>query len=224
MKIITKLSFLLVAFVALTSCATKEVRVAGELPKQWWNMEVDSLENIYRDDAKGADSRVKLFVGISDEPTNATESDAIEDATRKVSVEISRYLAVLVTSISQSAQFNEYVEQRVKESDMGDEESVNIINDIKNETNKFSATISTTQFSTMKLIGKHTEAVEGKNKFKGWVCASMTDDILKQTQELQEAAFKNILDLSPEYKQVIADINTAITKNIKDNVSEKTDF
>ena len=76
----------------------------------------------------------------------------------------------------------------------------------------------------MKIIGKHSEKVTGERYYKGWVCVSMTDAILEQTQELQEAAFRNILELNPEYKQIIADINTEITKSIKENIQDKTEL
>lgn len=215
----------LALILGFTSCVTKEEpRVAGELPKKWWEMDVDPLENLYRSSADGVETRVKLFVGISDEPTNASESDALEDATMKVSVEISRYLALLVTNISQSAKYNDYIKQVVKDNNLEEGESERVVNEIKKETNNFTASITTTQFSSMKIIGKHTEKVTGEDFHKGWVCVSMTDDILAQTQKLQEAAFRNILELNPEYKQIIADINTEITKSIKENIKEKTDF
>ncbi|MGL1892645.1 MAG: hypothetical protein OCD02_13530 [Spirochaetaceae bacterium] len=227
MKIISKFLVVLVALAFFTGCASTEKeapRRAGELPNSWWTKDIDALENQYRDVAEGVEQKVKLFVGISDEPTNATESDAIEDATRKVSVEISRYLVQVVTNISQSSQTNDYIKQVVADSGADAEESTKFVNDIKNQTNNFTASITTTQFSTMKIIGKHAEKAEEGNKYKGWVCVSMTDAILDQTQKLQEAAFNNILELNPEYKQVIADINTAMTKSIKENITEKSDF
>ncbi len=84
--------------------------------------------------------------------------------------------------------------------------------------------ITTTQFSGMKVIGKHAEKVKKEDHYKGWVVVSMSDAILEQTKRLQEEAFKNILELNPEYKQIIADINTEITKSIKDNISNKTEL
>lgn len=225
MKFLFKVITVLALIVGFTSCVTKEVpRTAGELPKKWWTMDVDPLENLYRSSADGVETRVKLFIGISDEPTNASESDALEDATMKVSVEISRYLALLVTNISQSAKYNDYIKQVVKDNNFDDGESERVVNEIKKQTNNFTASITTTQFSSMKIIGKHSEKVKDEDFFKGWVCVSMTDDILEQTQKLQEEAFKNILELNPEYKQIIADINTEITKSIKENIQEKTDF
>ncbi len=225
MKVILKVLVVMFILVAATACATKEEpRMAGELPKKWWKMDVDPLENLYRSSADGVETRVKLFIGISDEPTNATESDAYEDANMKVAVEISRYLALLVTNISQSAKFNDYVKQVIKDNNVEAGESVKIVNEVKNQTNNFSAMITTTQFSSMKVIGKHAEKVQDQDNYKGWVCVSMTDDILEQTQKLQEEAFKNILELNPEYKQIIADINTEITRSIKDNIAEKTEL
>lgn len=225
MKFLFKVITVLTLIVGFSSCVTKEVpRTAGELPKKWWTMDVDPLENLYRSSADGVETRVKLFIGISDEPTNASESDSLEDATMKVSVEISRYLALLVTNISQSAKYNDYIKQVVQDNNFDDGESERVVNEIKKQTNNFTASITTTQFSSMKIIGKHSEKVKNEDFFKGWVCVSMTDDILEQTQKLQEEAFKNILELNPEYKQIIADINTEITKSIKENIQEKTDF
>lgn len=225
MKKLTKVLCVLTILVVFTSCVTKEEpRTAGELPKKWWTMDVDPLENIYRSSADGVETRVKLFIGISDEPTNATETDAYEDATMKVAVEISRYLALLVTNISQSAKFNNYVKQVIKDNNYDNEESVRIVNEITNQTNNFSAMITTTQFSGMKVIGKHAEKVKKEDHYKGWVVVSMSDAILEQTKRLQEEAFKNILELNPEYKQIIADINTEITKSIKENISNKTEL
>lgn len=225
MKVLLKVLTVLLLLSVFTSCVTREVpRVAGELPKKWWTMDVDPLENLYRSSADGVESRVKLFIGMSDEPTNSSESDAVEDATMKVTVEISRYMALLVTNISQSAKFNDYLKQVIKDNNYDDGESERIVSEVKKQTNSFSASITTTQFSSMKIIGKHAEKIKKTDYYKGWVCVSMTDAILAQTQKLQEEAFKNILELNPEYKQIIADINTEITKSIKSNITEKTDF
>lgn len=225
MKILLKVLVLSVIFIGFVSCMTREEpRVAGELPKKWWTKDIDPLENLYRSSADGVETRVKLFIGISDEPTNASETDALEDAGMKVAVEISRYLAQLVTNIAQSAKYNDYIKQVVKDNNVEDGESSKVVNEIKKQTNNFTASITTTQFSSMKIIGKHSEKVKGEDFYKGWVCVSMTDDILEQTQKLQEEAFKTILELNPEYKQIIADINTEITKNIKQNIAEKTEF
>ncbi len=208
-----------------TGCMTTEApRVAGELPKNWWKMEIDQLENLYRSTAEGRETKVKLFIGISDEPTNSTESDSYEDATMKVSVEISQYLAQLVTNISQSVKFNDYVKQVVNDSSVKKGSTERILNEVTNQVNRFSAIISTTQFSSMKIIGKHAEKVKNEDYYKGWVCVSMTDDILEQTRKLQEEAFKTLIELNPDYKQIIADINTEITKSIKDNITDKTDI
>lgn len=225
MKYLLKITIVTVIVSFAMSCMSSNApRSTGELPKKWWTMDVDPIENIYRESADGVETKVKLFMGISDEPTNATESDAIEDATMKVSVEISRYLALLVTNISQSAKFNDYTKQVLKDNNLKGEESTRVFNEIRNEVNNFSAIITTTQFSSMKIIGKHAEKVKNEDYYKAWVCVSMTDAILEQTQKLQEEAFKNILELNPEYKQIIADINTEITRSIKDNISDKTEL
>lgn len=230
MKVISKL-LVLAVMVAVTSCATtkkEEPRRAGELPPEWWKISdakgSGALENLYRDDSLGVEAAVKLFVGVSDEPTNATESDAVTDAKRKAAVEISQYLALQVTAVSQSAKFNDYLKQVVVDTEVSEDEQVRVINDIKNQTNEFAATISITQFSSTKVVGKHAEEVDGGSRYKAWVCLSITDAILEQTRKLQEAAFQNILEMNPEYKQLMADINTALTKQIKENVTSKTDF
>ncbi|QEN05936.1 hypothetical protein EW093_14945 [Thiospirochaeta perfilievii] len=225
MKTILKIVTVVSILVFTTACVTKEEpRVAGELPRKWWTMDVDPLENLYRSSADGVETRVKLFIAISDEPTNATEVDAIEDANMKVAVQVSRYLALLVTNISQSAKFNDYVKQVVQDSSVEGGKVESVVNEIKNQTNNFSAMITTTQFSSMKVIGSHAEKVKGSDNYKGWVCVSMTDDILEQTQKLQEAAFKTILELNPDYKQIIADINTEITRSIKENITDNTEL
>ncbi len=230
MKIISKVLLVLAALIAITSCATtkEEPRRAGELPANWWKISdtkgSGALENLYRDDSEGVESKVKLFVGVSDEPTNATESDAVTDAKRKAAVEISQYLALQVTAVSQSAKFNDYLKQVIVDTAESDDEQVRVVNDIKNQTNDFAATISITQFSSTKVVGKHAELVEDGSKYKAWVVLSITDAILEQTRKLQEAAFQNILDMNPEYKQLMADINTELTKQIKENVAAKTEF
>ena len=231
MKNLTKASVLLVTLVMFLSCATKvvdEPRRAGELPTSWWKISdvkgVGALENIYRDDSLGVESKVKLFVASSDEPTNASESDAISDATRKVAVEISQYMVLQVTAVSQSAKFNDYIKQSVTDTNVDTEAVEKVINDIKVQTNEFTATLSNTQFSSMKKVGTHAEPIENGARYKGWVCVSMNDQILEQTAALQREAFKNITELNPEYKQLMSDINTELTKQIKENVSSKTEF
>jgi hypothetical protein len=224
MKVQSKMLVGVILTAILSSCVTEPPRVAGELPKKWWTMDVDPIENIYRESADGIESKVKLFIGLSDEPTNISKSDAIEDATMKVSVELSRYLATAVTNINQSAKFNDYIKQVVKDDNVKGGEYESVVNEVKKQVNNFSATLTTTQFSGMKIIGKHAEKVKKEDYYQAWVVVSMTDRILDQTLKLQEEAFKNMLELNPEYKQIIADINTEITKSIKNNIAEKTDM
>lgn len=209
--------------VALPSCAFLDNIFGprtGTLPRNWWTKDVGEVENYYKDKASGIEDHIKMFIARNDSAMNIDQSTAIEMARLDAAVQLSRYLSEKVTNVIQTSQHANVFQQAVAEGTIDKDKADNIQGKFENTLATFSASVTSTQFSSFKEIGQRTE--KKSNKFIGYVCYSMTDQILEQTRKLQDEAFKTLMEETAEYKEIMQEIQELIADSMKKNILEET--
>lgn len=202
----------------LGACATDPQ--AGRLPPKWWEMDRGQIQNYYRSGAQGPEKTVVMFVGISDSLTNKTESTAIENARMDAFQQLSRYMSQKVTGVQQASQHVNVLQQAVANGEMGQETCDQLSEQIEEKFANFSASVTSTQFSSFKEEGTHVE--ESDDRYKAWVCYSMSDQVLEETRELQRVAFESLMEETEEYKEIMQRIQEVIAQQMEENIMSET--
>lgn len=205
----------------LNSCATLFGERTGTLPKKWWTKEeVGEIENYYRDRATGVEQSVKLFIAQSDSALNIDRSTAIENARLDAAIQLSRYLAMKVTGVKQNSAHTTVLQNALAEGKLTEEHANDIQRKVEEKLSAFSASVTNTQFSSFKEIGQHAE--QDGNKYIGWVCYSMSDQILEETRQLQSEAFKSLILNTKKYEKIMQEIQEVIAESMKEAIMEET--
>lgn len=212
---------IMVLVMILNSCSTLfGGKRAGTLPKNWWTKEeVGEIENYYRDRATGVEQSVKLFIAQNDSSLNIDRSTAIENARLDAAIQLSRYLAIKVTGVKQNSAHITVLQNAIAEGDLTDKEANDIQRKVEEKLSSFSASVTNTQFSSFKEIGQHAE--QNGNKYIGWVCYSMSDQILEETRQLQSEAFKSLIINTKKYEKIMQEIQEVIAESMKEAIMEE---
>ena len=187
-------------FLITTSCTmTNSIGTVGELPNEWWKKTRGNLQNSLRSEGKGYYSNVLIFIGESDSVRNYSESQALDSAKLDANAALSEYIIAKVTTIlKESVNNNLY-----RETDGSSDEEIE--RTIEEVSNSIKSAVSVTQFSSFMVEGKHTEECElnGIKFYKGWVCCTIGDDIVKAIQEIQKEAFETVIKGTENYSPVM---------------------
>ena len=194
-------------------------RSTGTLPNKWWQIEeVGQIENFYRERATGIEKAVKLFIAEDDSNMNIDRSTAVDNARLDAAVQLSRYLSQKVTSVEQSSIHINLLNEAVSAGNMTQEASDKIKKKIEETFSGYRASVTSTQFSSFKEIGQHTE--KDGAKYIAWVCYSMSDQILEETRELQRKAFESLVTETTEYRKTMQEIQELIAKTMKEIIEQ----
>lgn len=214
--------YLLLSAILLILCSCESgpsVGEAGTLPRNWWNMDRGRVQNYYRKSATGLEGKVVIFLGKSDSGLNIDESTAVENARMDAFQQLSRYLSMKVTGIQQSGKHIQAIldaeDKGILTKAKGDE----LIKKVNLKMSDYNASITSTQFSSFKQEGTHTE--KGGNKLIGYVCYSMTEKILEQTRELQNEAFKTLIAETAEYQAIMKNIQEVIAQKMLETIMDE---
>lgn len=217
MKNISKLLVLTcILLPMLFSCMTAPQ--AGTLPSKWWKMNRGEIQNYYRKGAQGEEANVIIFIGKSDSALNIDEWTAIENARMDAAVQLSRFLSQKVTNVAQSS--STVIMQKLQEAGLGPKDVDAAMEQVDQKFKNYTASVSSTQFSSFKEEATHVE--EEKGQYKGWVCYSMSDQVLSETRELQKKAFETLMAETDEYKEIMAEIQEIIAEQMKENILAET--
>ena len=174
----------------ITSCAmTNSTETVEVLPSEWWENSKGNIESSLRSGGEGYYSNVIVFIGLSDSIRNNSESQALDSAKLDANAALSEYIvAELTTILKESVKNNSY-----REIDgSSDEELEQKIEEI---SNTIESTMSITQFSSFMVEGEHAEENElnGIKYYKGWVCCTISEDIIKAIQDFHKEVFETVL-------------------------------
>ncbi len=214
MKNISKLLVTLFLLSIAFSCITTSQ--AGTLPNKWWLLTKSKIQAVFRKTADGLESKVVIFVGRSNSEINMDEDIAIENARMDAAVLLSRTLSLKVTSVAQNS--SNAIIQKLSESGMSEDQIQKSLKQIDNKFKEFSATVSSTQFSSFMEEGTHVELVKDKDHYQAWACYSMSDQILKETRDIQKKAFESLMAETEEYKAIMSSIQDIIANQMKENI------
>lgn len=213
--------FIILSLAAMTfvSCASAPPTIAGTLPKKWWKLSRGEVQNHYRGQASGPEAEVIIFIGMSDSLTNVDESTAIENARMDAFVKLSQFLASKVTAIRQSAKHQELLQASVEDGLITEDDAKVLSQKITTKLGAFSASVTSTQFSSFKEEAFYTEENDGR--YKAWVCYSMSDQVLEETQELQRKAFETLMEETEKYKELMKSIQESIADQLLTSIQEE---
>ena len=217
------ISIVLFVLVFLTSCTILGNifgSKTGTLPSRWWTKDVGEVENYYKERATSIEKDIKMFIARSDSAMNIDQSTALENSRLDAAVQLSRYLSQKVTSVLQSSQHVDVIQKALSDGDIDKEQADEIQRTVDERLAAFSASVTSTQFSSFKEIGQHSEKMG--NKYIAYVCYSMTDQILEETRKLQDEAFKTLMEETAEYKEIMQEIQEVIAESMKENILEET--
>lgn len=220
MKIRLTLLIGLISFLFVNVSYAAQQDKSGVLPKKWWTMSRGKLENAYRKSAKGLEKDVVIFVGRSDSALNIDESTAIQNASMDAFQQLSRFLSQKVTGIQQDAKLIQIVDQHVKDGKLDGKKADSLLTDIRQKMSNFNASITSTQFSSFKQEDSYTEKKSGI--YKGYVCYTMTNEVLKETRELQKKAFEALLEETEAYKEIMKQIQEVIAAKLLENIMDSS--
>jgi hypothetical protein len=204
------LAFFVVSSLFIVSCSTsRDLGSVGQLPDNWWQQPRGYIENVLRSESQGYYSNVLVFVGESDSVKNYSESQALAHAKLDANAKLSEYIISKTTTIVRDS-----VETVLSRETGGeaDEELTRSVNEI---SNMMASSISVSQFSSFMIEGSHTELDEqsGIKYYRGWVCCTIQDDIVKEIQAIQKEAFNSVIENTQAYAPMM--------KKIQDDVSNQ---
>ena len=187
---------------SLLSCASNNLGTVGALPNNWWEQPRGVIERVLRQDSTGYYSKVIVFVGISDSVKNYSESQALDFAKLDADAKLSEYIIDRTTAIIRESVDN----QLLRTTDDNAEEEIKRI--VEEVSNNMKSSISVAQFSSYMIEGNHTEKTEesGISYYKGWVCCTIQDDIVKTIQEIQKEAFETVISATAAYAPILQKI------------------
>lgn len=216
----------LMLFIIFGCKSTPEVGKAGKLPDKWWTMNVGDVQNIYRGGSSGEHKAVILFIGFSDDATNESESTAIAMATMDAKRKLSYFLSEKFTGISQQKKYaeanQEIIDDAVKNNKITRDQGEKLTREVNTAMKSYYANITSTQFSTFRELANHTE--KKGIIYKGWVCYSMTEEILNQTKEIQKKAFETLMIESEEYKNIMSQIQEVTAQKMLEVLMDEASF
>lgn len=215
-----KISSLILALVAsafVFSCATE----AGTLPRNWWKMDRGKVQNEYRGTASGIEGNVVIFLGRSSRPTNIDESTSVENARMDAYQQLSRFLSQKVTGIQQSSRYIQIVDDKIGKGEITQAEGDNLVSKITDKFANYQASITSTQFSSYKEEGIHVEYNNSLGYYEAWVAYSMSDQILKETRELQKQAFESLMIETEEYVAIMQEIQEMLAEQMKESIMQE---
>jgi len=220
-KLIIILSVLSLLFVLFTGCVSTETKVgkAGTLPKKWWTMDRGQVQNYYRGSSSGQEHKVVIFIGKSDSAMNVDESTAIENARMDAFQLLSRYLSQKVTGIQQSGKHIQAIQEAVQKGKLSKEKADQLTRKVEEKMSTYSASITSTQFSSFRQEGTYTEKMG--NKYKGYVVYTMSDQILEETKKLQNEAFKTLVEETAEYVEIMKTIQEVIASKMLETIMDE---
>ncbi|MBN2651649.1 MAG: hypothetical protein JXR63_04640 [Spirochaetales bacterium] len=199
------------------SCATE----AGTLPRKWWTMDRGKVQNEYRGSASGAEAQVVIFLGRSSRPTNVDESTAVENARMDAYQQLSRFLSQKVTGIQQSSRHVQIIDEKVAKGEITKEEGDSLIKKVSDKFANYQASITSTQFSSFKEEGQHVEYNSKLGHYEAWVAYSMSDQILKETRELQKQAFASLMTETEAYVAIMQEIQEMLAEQMKESIMDE---
>lgn len=218
MKKIKFLTMLLAVLSISMSCTTSPE--AGTLPRKWWKMNRGEIQNYYRRGGKGDEANVVIFIGKSDSSLNIDEWTAVENARMDAAVQLSRFLSQKVTNVSQTSRT--IVQEKFTSAGLSGDEITELMDKFDQKFKNYTASVSSTQFSSFKEEASHVE--DNKGQYKAWVCYSISDQVLKETRELQTEAFQSLMEETEKYREIMSEIQEIIAQQMMDNILTETDL
>lgn len=206
----------------LLNCETTKASVgkAGALPKKWWTMNRGDVQNYFRNSSSGQHKNVVIFIGKSDSALNVDESTAIENARMDAFQLLSRYLSQKVTGIQQSGKHIEAIQEAVQKGKLTKEQGDALKRKVEERMSSYAASVTATQFSSFKQEATYVEKVG--NRFRGYVCYSMSDQILEETKKLQSAAFESLVKETEQYIEIMKTIQEVIANKMLETIMNDT--
>lgn len=210
----TVLFLLIITFIS--ACKTTEPPKAGTLPKKWWTMDAGAVTNYYAGEAKGLEKEIIIFIGKDESVLNVDETTAINNARMDAMNQLSTYLSSKFTRIQQNSKHIDIINTAVVNGDMSNEKGSELIKKINDTMSAFSASVTSTQFSSFRQEATHVE--DDKGKMTGWVCFSMSNQVLEEVRKQQTEAFKTLMAETEEYKEIMSEIQEIIAEQVKDSI------
>lgn len=216
------LYFFMLFLITSQNCVTTNSNVgkAGALPKKWWTMNRGDVQNYFRNSSTGQHKNIIIFIGKSDSALNVDEATAIENARMDAFQLLSRYLSQKVTGIQQSGKHIEAIQEAVQKGKLTKEQADALKRKVEERMNTYAASITVTQFSSFKQEATHVEKVG--NRYRAYVCYSMSDQILEETKKLQTAAFESLVKETEEYVEIIKKIQEVIANQMLQTIMNDT--
>lgn len=206
------------ALFLLASCTTTSLGKVGELPDEWWILSRGQIERKLRADGDGYYANVLVFIGHSDSSTNYSASHAIRNATLNAQVQLSQYLIGKVTDVIMNTETVKENRNSEMTKDVAATEEITRL--VQNVNQIISSAITTSQFSSLIIEATHTAKVEtGIPYFEGWVCATIQDSVVKETQKIQEEAFNSVIQAAGAYAPVMEQIQKESTDAITEVIT-----
>ena len=207
---------ILITIILFVSCVSSSeyVGILGKLPANWWEKDIAEIQNRFRNTSTGESKNVLIFVGYSDFPSNKTQTIAIYQARLDAQMQLSQYLTQKLTGIVQSKNFSTTLEEELKDAGASNEEIITSKGILESAFSQFMSDFASTQFSSFKEESHHTNKADGY--YEAWVCYSVSDQILEESQKLQDQAFRTLLEESGAYKETMIAVNEEIALQVKD--------